>query len=452
MYKKSDEYNATNEEEEENLKQNDERENKFKIYENQNKDILNNYYYLIKFLLFIFLILAIMLFFSELNRLKIIAENNNIKIWKKGRVYMDKCLKGILINKIVKFPENIIPLISVIIPVFNANKTITAAIRSIQNQKISNYEIILVNDCSEDNTNDIIEKLQKEDSRIKIINNEKNMGTLYSRCIGALSAKGKYIFALDNDDMFFVDDILQAIYDIAEEKNYDIVGFKSIFAKSYNATLEEMKDGGFYNHPHNLIVYQPELGLFPISRNGNYERNDFTIWAKCIKTEVYQKAVNSMGVKRYSKNVSWAEDTSMIFIIFNIAQSFKFVRKYGLFHIESYFCASFRQSVHKKTYGEIFLMNIIFDFTKNNNDKNYAAYQALDSSKRDFFNVRYSERNSILLKDVINKILSCKFISEENKNKVKNYFDNIKYFNQTEKDEYMKQFTKNKDVNNINNI
>ena len=450
MYKKSDECNTINEEEEK-LKLNDNIKNNFEIYENKNTDILNNYYYLIKFLLFIFLILAIMLFFSELNRLKIIAENNNVKIWKKGKAYIDICLNGLLINKIVNYPENIIPLISIIIPVFNANKTILSAIRSIQNQKISNYEIILVNDCSIDNTSEIIEKLQKEDSRIKIINNENNMGTLYSRCIGALSAKGKYIFALDNDDMFFVDDILQTIYDVAEENNYDIVGFKSIFAKSYNASLAEMKDGGFHNHQHNLIIHQPELGIFPISRNDSYERNDFTIWAKSIKTEIYQKAVNAMGVKRYSKNVSWAEDTSMIFIIFNIAQSFKFVRKYGLFHLEANFCASFRQSVHRKTYGEIFLMNIVFDFTKNK-DKNYAAYQALDSSKRDFFNVRYSKRNSILLKEIINKILSCKYITEDNKNKVKNYFDNIKYFNQTEKDEYMKNLTQNKIANNISNI
>ena len=450
MYKKSDEFNTINEEEEK-LKINDNREYKFKIYENQNKDTLNIYYYLIKYLLFIFLSLAIILFFSELNKLKIIAENNNIRIWKKGRIYIDKCLKGLLINKIEYYPENIMPLVSVIIPVYNADKTITAAIRSIQNQKMTNFEIILVNDFSQDKTSEVIEKLQKEDPRIKIINNEKNMGTLYSRCIGTLSAKGKYIFALDNDDMFFVDDILQTIYTAAEDKNFDIVGFKFINIRSYNATLEEMKVGGFYNHSHNLVIYQPELGLFPISRNGVYERNDFTIWAKCIKTEVYQKAVNAMGVKKYSKNVSWAEDTSMIFIIFNIAQSFKFIRKYGLIHLENYICASFRQSVHKKTYGEIFLMNIVFDFTRDK-DKNYAAYQALDASKRDFFNVRYSERNSILLKNIINRILSCKLISEENKKKVRDYYDNIKYFNQTEKDEYMKNHTENKNVNNINDL
>ena len=434
-------------EEEESLKINDNFENTFKIYKSQ-RGVLNTYYYLIKYLLVFSLILAIIIFFSELNKLIIIAENNNIRIWKKGRLYLDNCLKGLLINRIEKFPENNVPLISIVIPIYNDDDLIISSIRSIQNQKFSNFEIILVNDFSEDNDWDLLENIQIEDSRIKIIKNEKKMGILYSRSVGVLSAKGKYIFALDNNDMFFVDDILQKIYEIAEENDYDIVEFKSVISKNFNATLEDMKDGGLYNHPHNLIIHQPELGLFPISRFGSYVRNDLTIWAKCIKTEVYKKAINEMGVKKYTKNVIWAEDASIIFIIFNIAQSFKFVRKYGLFHLETNYDSN-KLTVHKKTYGEIFLIDIIFEFLKNNN-KNYAVYQALDSAQKEFFNVRYSKRNSNFLKSVIQKILSCQYITEENKKKVRECFDNIKYFNQTEKDEYMKsQFENN--INNANN-
>ena len=59
----------------------------------------------------------------------------------------------------------------------------------------------MVNDFSTDETLSMVEEFQKEDPRIKIINNQKNMGILYSRSIGALSAKGEYIFPLDNDDM-----------------------------------------------------------------------------------------------------------------------------------------------------------------------------------------------------------------------------------------------------------
>ena len=67
---------------------------------------------------------------------------------------------------------------------------------------MTNFEIILINDYSNDNSSIIINEMKKFDNRIKIINNHRNMGTLYSRSIGALNAKGKYIFALDNDDLF----------------------------------------------------------------------------------------------------------------------------------------------------------------------------------------------------------------------------------------------------------
>ena len=66
---------------------------------------------------------------------------------------------------------------------------------------MKDIEIILVNDFSIDNALQFIENLQKEDSRIKIIKNQKNMCILYSWCIGALSAKGRCLFPLDNGDI-----------------------------------------------------------------------------------------------------------------------------------------------------------------------------------------------------------------------------------------------------------
>ena len=90
---------------------------------------------------------------------------------------MNKCLEGILINKkIFKVSEK--PKASIIIPLYNTGERIKFIIRAIQNQNMEDIEIILVNDFSKDNTLEIIEKLKKEDPRIKIINNSKNMGVL----------------------------------------------------------------------------------------------------------------------------------------------------------------------------------------------------------------------------------------------------------------------------------
>ena len=288
-----------------------------------------------------------------------------MSILLKGKKFINKCLKGILINK-NKFIKSNIKIITAIIPVYNCEKTIKSSIRSIQNQNKSEIEIILVNDFSKDNSLEIIDSLKKEDSRIIIVNNNKNMGALYSRCIGTLSAKGEYIFALDNDDMFFNLDIFDFIYLKSRKENFDIIGFKSIVInQNYNFNIRKMKDNHFSLHKDNLTLYQPNLGIYPISKNGVYKQNDVNIWAKCIKTNIYKKAVNSLGILKFSSFMSWAEDTSIVFIIFNIAQSFKFIHKYGIIKVLNISNASNTQPKSNKLFGELFLLNIIFDFSRN---------------------------------------------------------------------------------------
>jgi len=111
---------------------------------------------------------------------------------------MKNCTEGILLNSNIKNTNSNKSIqISVVIPVYNCEKTLKAAVRSIQNQNMTNIEIILVNDFSSDNSLSIAQNAQKNDPRIKIINNKKNMGTLFSRSIGVLSSNGKYIFHLD---------------------------------------------------------------------------------------------------------------------------------------------------------------------------------------------------------------------------------------------------------------
>ena len=120
----------------------------------------------------------------------------------KAKKFLKKCLKGILINKNINATET--PKISAIINFYNNKKTLSRAIKSIQNQNILDMEIILVNDFSSDNSLSIAQNAQKNDNRIKIINNKKNMGTLFSRSIGVLSSKGKYILNKNNLIIIFM--------------------------------------------------------------------------------------------------------------------------------------------------------------------------------------------------------------------------------------------------------
>lgn len=92
------------------------------------------------------------------------------------------------------------PEVSVVIPAYNAEKFLTEAVDSVIKQTYSNWEIIIVNDCSSDGTREIIQGLMNSDDRIKAIDNFENFGVSYTRNIGVEMAKGRYICFLDSDD------------------------------------------------------------------------------------------------------------------------------------------------------------------------------------------------------------------------------------------------------------
>ena len=94
------------------------------------------------------------------------------------------------------------PLFSVIIPVFNAEKYLKKCIRSVLSQKNDRTEIILVDDCSTDNSLKICNYFKKN-PLVNIIRHKKNLGVSISRNDGILAAKGKYILFLDSDDWFY---------------------------------------------------------------------------------------------------------------------------------------------------------------------------------------------------------------------------------------------------------
>ena len=201
--------------------------------------------------------------------------------FNSAKDFLDKGIKGILIQDKQKFVLSENPLVSVVIPLYNCKKFILRALRSIQNQNIYNFEIILVDDFSKDDTISFIENIKREDPRIKLINNKKNMGTLYSRSIGVLAAKGKYIFPLDNDDMFLDNNVFKTITNIAESGSFDIVQFKGVESlRGFPDILKnKIKDISFTRHKElNIVMHQPELGKYPVRYNHNL--NGYDIYKK----------------------------------------------------------------------------------------------------------------------------------------------------------------------------
>lgn len=93
------------------------------------------------------------------------------------------------------------PKVSVVIPAYNAEKFIGEAIVSILNQDFSHFELLIIDDCSTDSTSEIVHKLQKSDSRIRLISNSRNLGVGRTRAVGVDNAKGEFIAWMDADDL-----------------------------------------------------------------------------------------------------------------------------------------------------------------------------------------------------------------------------------------------------------
>ena len=96
------------------------------------------------------------------------------------------------------------PLISVVMSVYNAETYLSHAIESVLNQTYDNFEFIIIEDCSTDNSKEILQNYAIVDSRIKIIYKEKNKGTLgfiENLNFGIENARGKYIARMDADDI-----------------------------------------------------------------------------------------------------------------------------------------------------------------------------------------------------------------------------------------------------------
>jgi glycosyltransferase involved in cell wall biosynthesis len=116
------------------------------------------------------------------------------------------------------------PLVSVIIPAYNAGKYIGEAIDSVLSQTYKNIEVIIINDASTDNTLDVIKNYRGKDKRIRIFDNIKNMGIGMNRARGLELAKGEYICWQDADDISLPSRISHQVGFLIDHKDVGVVG------------------------------------------------------------------------------------------------------------------------------------------------------------------------------------------------------------------------------------
>lgn len=185
-------------------------------------------------------------------------------------------------------------LVSIIIPAYNCEDFIGQTFDSVMNQTYQNWEAIVVDDCSTDNTAKIIKEYERKDNRIKYYRLEKNSGAAIARNKAVDIASGIYMAFLDSDDVWFPEKLSKQIYFMENNAYYftctsytkiDEEGKslnKTIFAKDkldYYGVLKECPGNS-------TVIYNADkLGKFKIPNIK--KRNDFVMWLQVIKEAKY---------------------------------------------------------------------------------------------------------------------------------------------------------------------
>ncbi|MBR4384330.1 MAG: glycosyltransferase [Selenomonadaceae bacterium] len=126
--------------------------------------------------------------------------------------------------------EKFSPAVSVIVPMYNAEKYLSVCLESILNQTFTDFELLVVDDCSTDSSYVIAENyLERFGGRLKIISLPENTGSgSVPRNVGLDLSRGKYVYFVDQDDLI-VDDALETLYDFAEKYRAEVIVMEKFF-------------------------------------------------------------------------------------------------------------------------------------------------------------------------------------------------------------------------------
>lgn len=183
-------------------------------------------------------------------------------------------------------------LVSVIIPAYNLKNYVDKTISTILSQKYKNFELIVVDDRSNDGTATVLDELAKTDERINVYHFDKHRGVSAARNFGIDKAQGKYIFFIDGDDAIENDFLEKLIYPMDNE-NVDM----TIAGYSWNNRIDHLRSKGNSNY-------------FEVSKKDAYASvntwgDDIGgyVWNKSFKTDIIKK--NSI---RFDESLELAED------------------------------------------------------------------------------------------------------------------------------------------------
>jgi len=320
------------------------------------------------------------------------------------------------------------PYVSICIPAYNMKDYIEKAVISILNQSFQNFEIIIINDHSQDKTLEVIKKLQLKDDRIKLINHSKNSGVYKSRVNSILASKGKYLILMDSDDILIDPNILEYLFNYILKYNLDLIEFTVLSFLENNNNLVYIRNYYHFHYLSNDIISQPQLDdiqFNPISINKTFNVECRIIWNKIIKRSILIKSIQYIGKEYYKKFFITAEDTLLNLICFHFAKNFSNIKMPGyMYNIREFSMTHGKKSIKKKIIfcnNHLLYLSKLYKFIQNFNKSRKILYNELLELNKRLIKLNKLTKNNSEIIFFYNQILNDKYA-------FKNFRDDVNRF------------------------
>src|SRR5690554_397928 len=193
-------------------------------------------------------------------------------------------------------------LVSVIMPMYNAEKYIKESIKSVLNQTYEIWELLIIDDVSTDNSVEIVEEYVERDSRIKLFRLDENSGPAVARNVGIKNSIGDFISFLDSDDLWHAEKLeIQLRFMIDNNYSITCTDYEQIDkeGKSRNKIIKTKIKADYdmvlkYNPIGNLTVMYNVDKLGKIKIPNIKKRNDYLLWLTILKKEKYIYGINQV--------------------------------------------------------------------------------------------------------------------------------------------------------------
>ena len=275
------------------------------------------------------------------------------------------------------------PQISIIIPVYNAEKYIHRCIDSVISQTFTDFECILIDDCSSDGSPKICDDYAKRDKRIKVIHKTHNEGSSLARKIGLENSTSEYVMYIDSDD-WIDNDMLEKLYSQAVSQDYDIVYCDYYFH-------DILGDTEYKKMPHLTDDFVNNIRLSVLGKDGSM------VWNKLVKRGIYEKII-------FPKS-SYAEDRYITAQVFFYSRKITYVN-FAPYH---YHCNKFSLEQNPKFMRKRYLesknnFGELFDFLKKTTDNYPSAFEPELSKRMEWIR----GKNPLLVKNILRSVIPIK--------------------------------------------